>query len=88
MFAGTEVFFFFVTWEAKRFSVVSVFDDEGVRDTYHRANFKLMRTAFTNQTLWDTLTDGTIPRFDREETERYACEVSGDHGRCGLMFTS
>ena len=61
-------------WEAKHFSVVATFDDEDVRDSFQRADFKLMRTAaFTNQTLWDTSTERTT-RFDREGVERYVCE--------------
>ena len=30
----------------------------------------------------------TIPHFDGEGAERYVCELSGDNGRCGLIFTS
>ena len=33
---------FFELWEAKHFSAVSIFDDEHVRDSFHRADFKLM----------------------------------------------
>ena len=33
---------FFELWEAKRFSAVSIFDHEHVRDSFQRANFKLM----------------------------------------------
>ena len=47
------------------FSVVTIFDDEDVRDPFRRTDFNLMRTAaFTNQTLWDTLTERSVPRFD------------------------
>ena len=85
--SGTEDVF--ELWEAKHFSVVSTVDDEDVRDSFLRADFKRMRTAaFSNQTLWDTLTERTMTRFDREGTERYVCESSGDHGGCDLIFTS
>ena len=30
----------------------------------------------------------TVPRFDREGAERYVCELLGDQGRCGIVFTS
>ena len=33
---------FFELWEAKLFSLVSIFDDEHVRDSFQRADFKLM----------------------------------------------
>ena len=70
--SGTEDFF--EQWEDKQFSVVSIFDDEDVRDSFQRTDFKLMRTAaFSNKTFWETLTDRTIPRFDREGVERYVC---------------
>ena len=85
--SGTDDFF--ELWEAKHFPVVSIFDDEDVRDSIQRTDFKLMRTgAFENQTLWDTLTKRTIPHFDREGAERYVCELLGGHGRCGLVFSS
>ena len=29
-----------------------------------------------------------MPRFDREGAERYVCELLGDQGRCGTVFTS
>ena len=45
--SGTEDFF--ELWEAKHFSVVSIFDDADVRDSLQRTDFKLMRTAaFSN----------------------------------------
>ena len=44
-----------------------------------RTDFKLMRTAFSSKTLWDTLTERTVPRFDREGVERHVCELSGLH---------
>ena len=51
----------------KQFSVVSIFDDEDVRDSFQRTDLKLVRTAaFSNKTLWDTLTERTTPRFDRK----------------------
>ena len=69
--------------------MVSIFDDEDVRDSFQRTDFKLVRkAAFSNKTLWDTLTERTVPRFDRVGVERYFCELSGDNGRCGLVFTS
>ena len=80
---------FFEIWEGKHFSVVSIFDDEDVRDAFQRTDFKLMRTAaFSNRKLWDILMERTTPRFDREGAERYVCELSGDQGRCGMVFTS
>ena len=83
---GTEDF---ELWEEKQFSVVSIFDDEDVRDSFQRTDFKLMRTAaFSQKALWDTLTARAIHRFDREGVERYVCELSGDSGRCRLVFTS
>ena len=61
--------------------MVSIFDDEDVRDSFQRTDFKVMRTAaFSNKTLWDSLTERTIPRFDRERAERYVCELLGDNG--------
>ena len=51
-------------------SVVSIFDDEDVRDSFQRTDFKLMRAAFSTQTLWDTLMERSTTRFDREGTER------------------
>ena len=33
---------FFELWEAKHFSAVSIFDDEHVRDSFQRADLKLM----------------------------------------------
>ena len=67
--SGTEDFF--KLWGAKHFSVVSIFDDGDVRDSFQRIDLKLVRTAaFSNQTLLDTLTERTIPRFDLERTER------------------
>ena len=69
--------------------MVSIFDDEDVRDSFQRTDFKLMRTAaFSNQTLWDTLMERTIPRFDGEGTERCVRGLLGDYRRCGLIFTS
>ena len=63
------------------------FDDEDVRDSFQRTDFKLMRTtAFSNQTLWNTLMERPIPRVDREGAERYVCKLLGDNGRCGLIF--
>ena len=45
---GTEDFS--ELWEEKQFSVVSIFDDEDVRDSFQRTDFKLMRTAaFSNK---------------------------------------
>ena len=41
--SGTEDFF--ELWEATHFSVVSVFDNEDVRDSFQRTDYKLMRTA-------------------------------------------
>ena len=38
--SGTEDFF--ELWEAKYFSVLSIFDDEDVRDSFQRTGFKLM----------------------------------------------
>ena len=67
----------------------SIFDDEDVRDSFQRTDFKLTRTAqFSNQTLCDTLMRRAIPRFDREGTERYVYGVLEDSGRCGLLSTS
>ena len=84
--SGTEDFL--ELWEEKQFWVVSIFDDEDVRDSFHRTDFKLMRTAaFSNKTLWDTLKERTIHRFDREGVERYVCKLSGETGRCGLVVT-
>ena len=84
--SGTEDFF--EIWKEKHFSVVSIFDDEDVRDAFQRTDFKLMRTAaVSNRKLWDSLMERTTPRFDREGTERYVCELSGDQGRCGMVFT-
>ena len=85
--SGTEDFF--EIWEEKHLSVVSVFDDEDVRDAFQRTDFKLMRTkAFSDRKLWDNLMERTTPRFDREGTERYVFELSGDQGRCGMIFTN
>ena len=85
--SGTEDFF--ELWEEKDISVVSIFDDEDVRDSFQRTDFKLMRTAaFSNKTLWDTLMERTMPRFDREGVERYVCELEGENGRCRLVFAS
>ena len=73
--SGTEDFF-------------ELFDDEDARDSFHRTDFKLMRTAaFSNKTLWVTLMERTTQRFDREE-QRDVCELLGDPGRCGLIFAS
>ena len=44
--------------------------------------------AFSHQTLWDTLMERTIHRFDQMGAERYVCELLGDNGRSGLIFTS
>ena len=56
--SGTEDFFELLV--AKHFSVVSIFDDEDVRDSIQRTDFKLMRTAaFSNQTLWNHTTLGS-----------------------------
>ena len=85
--SGTENFF--ELWEEKHFSVVPISDDEDVRDAFQRTDFKLLRTAvFSNQALWDTLMERTVPRFDREGAEKYVCELLGGHGRCGMVFTS
>ena len=66
--SGTEDVF--ELWEEKQFSVVSIFDDEYVRDSFQHTDFKFMRTAaLSNKTLWDTLTERTIPRFDSEGVE-------------------
>ena len=46
---------------------------------FQRTHFKLMRTA--------ACTNQTCGQLD-EGTERYVCEWFGDHGRCGLIFTS
>ena len=54
-----------------------LFDDGDVRDSFQRADFKLVRTAFSNRTPWNTLMGRTVPRFDREETERDVCELLG-----------
>ena len=81
--SGTEDFF--ELREEKEFSVVSIFDDEDVRDSFQRTDFKLVRTAvLSNETLWDTLTERTIPRFDEEGAGRYVCELLGDNERCGI----
>ena len=85
--SGTEDFF--EICEEKHFSMISIYDDEYVRDAFQRTDFKLMRTAaFSNRMLWDNLMEKTTLRFDREGTERYVCEFSGDQGRCGMIFTS
>ena len=43
---------FLELWEEKQFLVVSIFDDEDVRDSFQRTDFKLMRTAaFSNNAL-------------------------------------
>ena len=74
---------FFGLWVGEQFSVVSIFDDEDVRDSFQ--DFKLMRTAaFSNKNAMER----TIHRFDREGVERYVCESEGENGRCGLLFTS
>ena len=85
--SGTEDFF--ELWEEKQFSVVSIFDDEDVRDSFHRTDFKLMRTAaFSNKTLWDTLTERTLASIGRESRERYVFELLGNTVRCGQVVTS
>ena len=62
--------------------MVSIFDDEDVRDSFQRTDFKLMRTAaFSSQTLWDTLMEGPYLALITRE-QRYVC------GRCGLIFAS
>ena len=79
---------FFELWR-KTILMISIFDDEDVGDSFQRTDFKLVRTAaFSNKTLWDTLTERTIPRFDRDGVERDVCELEGENGRCGLVFTS
>ena len=51
---GTEDFF--ERWEEKQFSVVSIFDDEHVRDYFQRTYFNFMRTAsFSNEALFGHL---------------------------------
>ena len=49
----------------KHFSVVSILDDEDVRDAFQRTDYKLLRTAaFSDQALWDTLMErGTAFRL-------------------------
>ena len=65
------------------------FDDEDVRDSFQRTDLKRMRTsAFSNKTLFDILTERTIPRLNWEGAERHVSELSGDNGRCGLVFRS
>ena len=56
--------------------MVSVFGDEDVRDAFQGADFKLTRAAFASQTLWDTSTERTIPRFDRGREQRGTCANS------------
>ena len=85
--SGTEDFF--ELWEVEHFSVVSIFYDKDVRDAFQRTDFQLFRTAaFSNQVLWNTLMERTVPSFDREGAERYVCELLGDQGRCGMVFAS
>ena len=85
--SGTEDFF--ELWEEKQFSVVSISDDEVVRDSFQRTDFKLMRTAaFSKKTLWDTLTERAVPRFRWKGSREIRLRTGRDKGRCGLVFTS
>ena len=46
------------------------------QNSFQRTDYKLMRTAaVSNQTLWDTLMERTIPRFDWEGAERYVWRI-------------
>ena len=56
----------------------SISEDEVVRDSFQRTDFKLVRTAaFSNKAVWDTLMERAIPRFDGEGVKRYVCELAG-----------
>ena len=73
--SGTEEFF--ELREEGQFPVVAVFDKEEVRDAFQRTDVKLIRSAaFSNQVLWDTLNERTLPRFDREGADNCVCEVT------------
>ena len=62
--SGTEDFF--ELQKAKLFYVVSIVDDEDVRDFSKRTNLELMREAtFPHQTCWNTLTERTITRGEQ-----------------------
>ena len=57
--SGTEDFFFFESGK-KAILGGTTSDDEDVRDSFQRTDFKLVRTAaFSNKTLWDTLTSNS-----------------------------
>ena len=85
--SGTEAFFRTLGGKANLGGIH--FDDEDVRDSFQRADFKQKRSAaFSKKTLWDTLTERTIPRFDREGAETYVCVLSGEMENCGLVFAS
>ena len=62
--------------ETQHFSGMIIFDDEDVRDSFQREDFRFTRiTVSTNKTFYYIPHVGITSRFDQGDTQRYDSEM-------------